>query len=38
MTRVNNFASALIAGTVIGAIAAVARRKRSVDSSDGQEG
>ena len=38
MTRVNRFASALIAGPVIGAIAAVARRQRSVDSSDGQEG
>jgi hypothetical protein len=38
MTRVNRFASALIAGPVIGAIAAVARRKRSVDQSDGQEG
>ena len=38
MTRVNNFASALIAGPVIGAIVAVARRKRSVEQSDGQEG
>ena len=38
MTRVNHYASALIAGPVIGAIVAVARRKGSVEQSDGQEG
>lgn len=38
MTRINTIALALIAGPVIGAVTVAARRKRSVDSPDGQEG